>query len=124
MIFSRLAIPILVGSLGILPGACAPQPSSMVSPASSNSLAGTPSTMPGSTSTQDMSGMDQSNMSRTSGMDRSNMQGMDMNTMMARCSQMRQQMRPGMAMPADMQQMMSRCDQMDRGTGTGTQRSR
>jgi hypothetical protein len=45
------------------------------------------------------------------------MQNMDMNTMMAHCAQMRQQMRPGMAMSADMQQMMSECDAMDRSMG-------
>jgi len=123
MIFSKLAIPMFVASLAVLPGACAPQPSSMASSAPSSSLAGTPNTMPGSASMQNMSGMDHSNMSGTSGMDHSNMQGMDMSTMMAHCSQMRQQMRPGMAMSTDMQQMMSRCDQMDRGTGTGTSRS-
>ena len=51
------------------------------------------------------------------GMDRSQGQGMDMNAMMARCAQMRQQMKPGMAMPADMKQMMGQCDQMDRSMG-------
>jgi len=50
-------------------------------------------------------------------MDQSQMQGMDMNAMMARCTQMRQQMRPGMAMPADMQKTMAQCDQMDRSMG-------
>ena len=124
MIFSRLAIPMFVASLAILPGACAPQPSAMAAPAPSSSLAGTPNTMPGSTSMQNMSGMDHSNMAGTSGMDHSNMQGMDMSTMMAHCSQMRQQMRPGMAMSPDMQQMMSQCDQMDRSMGAGTTRSR
>ncbi len=64
-----------------------------------------------------MQGVDHANMS--------SMQGMDMNTMMAHCAQMRQQMRPGMAMSPDMQQMMTQCDQMDRSMGmTSPPRSR
>ncbi len=58
------------------------------------------------------------------GMDHSQTQGMDMKAMMAQCAQMRQQMRPGMAMSADMRQMMSQCDQMDRSMGTAPQQQR
>lgn len=54
-----------------------------------------------------------------------NMQGhgmgnMDMQTMMNRCAQMRQQMRPGARMTPDMQTMMQQCDQMDRQMGSST----
>lgn len=40
--------------------------------------------------------------------------GMDMQTMMAQCADMRRQMQPGAAMAPNMQQMMTQCDQMDR----------
>ncbi len=45
-------------------------------------------------------------------------QGTDLQAMMNQCDQMRQQMRPGAAVPADMRQMMTQCDQMDRRMGT------
>ncbi len=41
------------------------------------------------------------------------MGGMDMQGMMNRCSQVRQQMRPGAKASSDMQRMMERCSQMD-----------
>ena len=46
------------------------------------------------------------------------MGGMDMQTMINQCAQMRQQMRPGARMTADMQRMMQQCDQMDRQMGS------
>ena len=55
------------------------------------------------------------------------MSGMDMQAMMNRCAQMRQQMRPGASMSADMRNAMAQCDQMDRQMGNGsgtTQRTR
>lgn len=57
-----------------------------------------------------------------------NMQGhgmgtMDMQTMMNQCTQMRQQMRPGVRMTADMQTMMQQCDQMDRQMGSSMSNS-
>jgi len=47
------------------------------------------------------------------------MQGhsMDMQTMMNRCAQMHQQMRPGTRMTSDMQRMMAQCNQMDQQMG-------
>lgn len=46
------------------------------------------------------------------------MGGMDMQTMMNQCTQMRAQMRPGAPMTANMQTMMQQCDQMDRQMGS------
>lgn len=48
------------------------------------------------------------------------MGGMDMQTMMNQCTQMRQQMRPGARMTPDMQTMMQQCDQMDRQMGSAS----
>jgi hypothetical protein len=45
------------------------------------------------------------------------MGGMDMQTMMNQCAQMRRQMKPGARMTPDMQRMMTQCDQMDRRMG-------
>lgn len=45
------------------------------------------------------------------------MPGMDMQTMMKQCAQMRQQMQPGARMTPDMQTMMRQCDEMDRQMG-------
>ncbi len=61
---------------------------------------------------QNMPGMDHSQMQGTP-----QSQGMDMNAMMARCTQMRQQVRPGAAQSADAKQMLAQCDQMDRSMG-------
>jgi hypothetical protein len=52
-------------------------------------------------------------MSGMAGTDHGGMQGMDMNTMMAHCAQMRS----SKTMSADMRQMMAQCDQMDRSMG-------
>ena len=41
----------------------------------------------------------------------------DTTGMMAHCAQMRQSMRPGMAMSPDMKQMMDHCDEMGRSMG-------
>ena len=43
--------------------------------------------------------------------------GMDMNAMMARCAQVRQQARPGAAVSAETQRTLAQCDQMDRSMG-------
>jgi hypothetical protein len=45
------------------------------------------------------------------------MGNMDMQAMMNRCAQMRQQMRPGARMTSDMQRMMMQCNQMDQQMG-------
>jgi hypothetical protein len=42
------------------------------------------------------------------------MPGMDMQSMMKQCTEMRKQMKPGAAMTPDMQKMMSQCDVMDK----------
>ena len=113
MAFHKLAVPAFVGMLAILPVACAPQPASMASPAPASSLSGPANAAPAAAPMPDMAGMDHSTM-----------QGMDMNTMMAHCAQMRQGMRPGMASSANMRQMAAQCDQMDRSMGTPAPRSR
>lgn len=41
------------------------------------------------------------------------MPGMDMQAMMGQCTQMRQQMKPGMVMSFEMQTMMKNCNAMD-----------
>jgi hypothetical protein len=46
-----------------------------------------------------------------------NMGGVDMQAMMNRCAQMRQQMRPGARMTSDTRRMMAQCDQMDQQMG-------
>jgi hypothetical protein len=43
----------------------------------------------------------------------SGMSGGDMQTMMAHCAEMREQMKQGKPMSADMNGMMQQCDQMD-----------
>jgi len=55
----------------------------------------------------------------TQGMDMHDhdMGGMNMQTMMNQCAQMRRQMKPGAPMTADMQRMMTQCDEMDRQMG-------
>ena len=45
------------------------------------------------------------------------MGGVDMQTMMNRCAQMRQQTRPGARVTSDTRRMMAQCDQMDRQMG-------
>lgn len=124
MTLSKIVVPMLIGALAILPAACAPQPAGMASPAPAASLSGPSNTGMSAAPMQGMSGMDHSRMQGMSGMDHASMQGMDMNTMMAHCAQMRQQMRPGMAMSGDMRQMMGECDQMDRSMGMTGPRSR
>ena len=113
MVFHKFAVPAFVGMLAILPVACAPQPAGMAAPAPASSLSGPANATPAAGSMPDMAGMDHSSM-----------QGMDMNTMMSHCAQMRRGMRPGMAASADMRQMMAQCDEMDRSMGTPARRSR
>src|SRR5260370_41226804 len=55
------------------------------------------------------------------GMSGHDMQGMDMQSMMNQCAQMRQQMKPGAKMSPEMQKMMSDCDEMDRGMNSASQ---
>ncbi len=106
MVFHKLAAPVFVVTLSILPVACAPQPAGMAAPAPASSLSGPASATPVGASMTDMAGMDHSNT-----------QGMDMNAMMAHCAQMRQGAPRGVAMSADIRQMMAQCDQMDRSMG-------
>ena len=110
MVFHKLAAPAFIGLLATLPVACAPQTAGVASPAPASSLNGPANAAPAA--------------APMPGMDHSAMQGMDMNTMMAHCAQMRQGMRPGMATSPDMRQMMAQCDQMDRSMGTPAPRSR
>lgn len=79
-------------AFGLLPVACAQQPQ--------------PAPMSG------MSGM--------SGMSTHDMAGMDMQTMMNHCAQMRQEVSQGKQLAPDMQKMMAECDQMDRSMTTST----
>ena len=109
MVFHKIAVPAFVVMLAALPVACAPQTAGTASPAPASSLSGPANTAPAA--------------APMPGMDQSAMQGMDMNTMMAHCAQMRQGMKPGMAMSSGTQQMMARCDQMDRSMGMPAPRS-
>ena len=118
MVCSRFVVPTIVAALAVLPAACAPQPTAMASPPSMTSLSGPANQGQNTTPMQAMSGMDHSKMMPgMAGMDHSGMQGMDMNTMMAHCSQVRQQTRPGMAISPDTRQALAQCDQMDRSMG-------
>ena len=110
MAFHKLAVPAFVVMLATLPVACAPQTAGVASPAPASSLSG-----PANAAAPAAAPMP--------GTDHSAMQGMDMNTMMAQCAQMRQGMKPGMAMSAGMQQTMAQCDQMDRSMGMPAPRS-
>lgn len=114
--YPRLTLSAFV-ALAILPAACAPQPAGMAAPAPASSLSGPANAAP---MASPMPGMDHSNMPgmRMQGMDHSNMpsmQGMDMNTMMTHCAQMREQ--PALGQTAQGRQMLDQCDQMDRSMG-------
>jgi len=50
------------------------------------------------------------------------MAGMDHQSMMAHCAQMRQTVRQGGRLSPDMQRMMGHCDQMDRSMGASRPR--
>ena len=52
------------------------------------------------------------------GMQGHNMAGMDHQSMMAHCAQMRQTVRQGGRLSPDMQRMMGDCDRMDRAMGS------
>lgn len=78
---------VVMVSLGLALGACAQQPRPMATAPSMDAMQGR------------------------------SMAGMDMQTMMTHCAQMRQQMRAGSPMGADMRGMMAQCDQMDRQMG-------
>ena len=56
------------------------------------------------------------------GMQGHSMAGMDHQSMMAHCAQMRQTVRQGGRLSPDMQQMMGHCDQMDRSMGASRPR--
>ena len=82
-----------IGAIGLLPAACA-QPSSQ-------------------SGMQGMSGQS------TTGTQGHSMQGMDMQTTMNQCADMRRQMAQGThPNTPDMNQMMTQCDTMDRSMGT------
>src|SRR5260370_40513408 len=55
------------------------------------------------------------------GMSGHDMQGMDMQSTMKQCAQMRQQMKPGAKMSPEMKKMKSDCYVMDRYMNTATQ---
>lgn len=85
-----------IGALGLIPAACA-QPSSQ-------------------SGMQGMPGMSGQSMTGTQG---HSMQGMDMQTMMNQCADMRRQMVQGTHQNTpDMNQMMAQCDAMDRSMGS------
>lgn len=81
-----------VAAFGLLPVACAQQPQPAATSGMSN-----------------MSGM-----SSMPGKAAHDMAGMDMQTMMNHCAQMRQSTSQGKPLAPDMQTMMAQCDQMDR----------
>ncbi len=91
MTLTRTLRATCVVALGLLPVACAQQPQP---PATSGM-----STMPG--------------------MAAHDMAGMDMQTMMNHCAQMRQATSQGRQLAPNMQAMMAQCDQMDRGMTMG-----
>lgn len=118
--YPKLTLSAFAIVVAILPVACAPQPAGMAAPAPASSLSGPANTAPTASPMPGMAGMDHSNMPgmRMQGMDHSNMpsmQGMDMNTMMTHCAQMRQQ--PASGQTAQGRQMLDQCDQMDRSMG-------
>lgn len=80
-------------AFGLLPTACAQQPQ----PAPVSGMSG---------------------MSSMPGMKMHDMAGMDMQTMMNHCAQMRQEVSQGKPLASDMQSMMAQCDQMDRSMTT------
>lgn len=113
--YLRWMFPAFIVAVAILPGACAPQQAGMASPAPAASLSGPANAARPASPMPAMSGMDHSSMP---GMDHSSMpsmQGMDMNTMMTHCAQMRQQ--PSSGQTAQGRQMLNQCDQMDRSMG-------
>jgi uncharacterized protein involved in copper resistance len=118
--YPKLTLSAFAIVVAILPVACAPQPTGMAAPAPASSLSGPANTAPTVSPMPGMAGMDHTNMPgmRMQGMDHSNMpsmQGMDMNTMMTHCAQMRQQ--PASGQTAQGRQMLDQCDQMDRSMG-------
>lgn len=97
MIQSKTLLHIaLIGAIGLLPAACA-QPSNQ-------------------SGIQGMSGMQGQSTAGARGRDR---HGMDMQTMMNQCADMRRQMAQGThPNTPDMNQMMAQCDAMDRSMGS------
>lgn len=112
--YPRLTLSAFVVAVAILPGACAPQPPGMAAPAPAASLSGPANAAPMASPMPGMPSMDHSNMP--------SMQGVDMNTMMTHCAQMRQQ--PGSEQTAQGRQMLNQCDQMDRSMGMTPPRRR
>lgn len=115
IVMDRLRQLAFVAAVAVVPAACAPQSAGPATAPPTASMSSTPSptqaAMPAAPGTGGMTGMDHS---RMPGMSQA---GMDHNAMMAHCAEMRQGMRPGMAMTADMRQSMAQCDQMDRSMG-------
>jgi hypothetical protein len=111
-IVKRLSGLALTAALGLVPAACAQQDS--------------PPAMAGMSGMQGQQGTSGVNIrSAADGRAMGNMQGhdmsgMDMQTIMNRCADMRRQMAQGtMSSAPDMQRMMAQCDQMDRQMGGG-----
>jgi hypothetical protein len=91
--------------------ACAPQrstASATPAPASQMSLGAPPSAAPPGAASQGPS---------APGVQRHGGSGMDMQSMMAHCAQMRQQQAQGTRLSPEMQGMMAHCDEMDRAHG-------
>lgn len=98
MTLSQMLRATCLAAFGLLPAACAQQP--QLAPISG------------------MSGMSSMPSMNMGGMKTHDMAGMDMQTMMNHCTQMRQEVSQGKQLAPDMQSMMAECDQMDRGMDT------
>ncbi len=100
--------------------ACSPQQQSRPAAMSGQSAAGAQG-MQGQTTSGGMQGHSGHTMSG-GGMQGHSMAGMDHQSMMNHCAQMRQTVRQGGRLSPDMQQMMAHCDQMDRSMGSSRPR--
>ena len=99
--------------------ACSPQQQSRPAAVSGQGAAGAQG-MQAQTASGGMQGHAGHTMS--GGMQGHSMAGMDHQSMMNHCAQMRQTVRQGGRLSPDMQQMMVQCDQMDRSMGASRPR--
>lgn len=99
--------------------ACSPQQQSRPAAVSGQGAAGAQG-MQAQTASGGMQGHAGHTMS--GGMQGHSMAGMDHQSMMNHCAQMRQTVRQGGRLSPDMQQMMAHCDQMDRSMGASRPR--
>ncbi len=96
--------------------ACSPQQQQSRPAAMSGQSTASGQAMQGQTASGGMQGHTGHTMS--GGMQGHSMAGMDHQSMMAHCAQMRHTVRQGGRLSPDMQQMMAHCDQMDRSMGS------